>query len=95
MYACQQSDREVPRMPFQNRVMDLMRLNGQEYPGLIMLTLVALKVLLPNRVPLSKQKEIILLFWRMLILNDMMSLRENTKSTLQLMDERIVEFLAL
>ena len=83
MYACQQSDREVPCMPFQNGVTDLMlRLYGQEYLGLVMLILVTLKVLLPNRLPLSKQKEIILLFWRMLVLNDMMNLRENTKSTL-------------
>ena len=72
-----------------------MRLNGQEYPGLVMLTLIALKVLLPNRVSLSKRKEIILLFWRMLILNDMMNLRENSERTLQLLDKRIVEFLAL
>jgi hypothetical protein len=60
-----------------------------------MLTLVALKVLLPNRVPLSKRKEIILLFWRMLVLNDMMNLRENSERTLQLLDKHIVEFLDL
>jgi hypothetical protein len=95
MYARRQSDREVPRTPFRNGVTDLTRLNGQEYPGLVMLTLVALKVLLPDRVPLFKRKEIILLFWRMLVLNDMMNLRENSERTLQLLDKRIVEFLAL
>ena len=60
-----------------------------------MLTVIALKVLLPDRVPLSKRKEIILLFWRMLVLNNMMNLIENSDGTLQLLDERIVEFLAL
>ena len=72
-----------------------MRQNGQAYLGLVMLTIVALKVLLHNKVPLDKQKDIILLFWRRLVLNDMMNLRENTESTLQLMDERIVEFLVV
>jgi hypothetical protein len=67
MFARRQSDREVPRTPFRNGVTDLTRLNGQEYPGLVMLTLVALKVLLHNKLPLVKQHEIILLFWRMLV----------------------------
>jgi hypothetical protein len=60
-----------------------------------MLTIVALKVLLHEKVPQSKQKEIIQLFWWMLVLNDMMNLSANTKRTLQLMDSRIVEFMNL
>jgi hypothetical protein len=62
-----------------------MHLNGQEYPGLVMLSLVALNCLLYNKLPLRKQEEIILLFWRMLVLNDMMNLSDNTESTLELL----------
>ena len=50
MCSRRQSDRSVPRTPFKNGVTDLTRLNGQEYPGLVMLTLVALKGLLHERV---------------------------------------------
>jgi hypothetical protein len=85
MYAWRQSDREVPCTPFRNGVTNLMHLNGQEYPGLVMLSLVALKGLLHNKLPLRKQEEIILLFWRMLVLNDMMNLSDNTESTLELL----------
>lgn len=95
MYARRQSDREVPRTPFRNGVTDLTRLNGQEYPGLVMLTVVALKVLLHNKLPLVKQHEIIQVFWRMLVLNDMMNLVENPESTVVLMEARIIEFLDL
>jgi hypothetical protein len=59
LYARQQSDREVPCTPFQNGVTDLTRLNGHEYRGLVMLTMVALKVLLHDKVPIAKQKDII------------------------------------
>jgi hypothetical protein len=95
MYAWHQSDQEVPRTPFHNGVTDLTQLNGQEYPGLVMLTLVTLKPLLHNKLPVSKQHDIILLFWRMLVLNDMMNLSENTESTLELLESRIIEFLDL
>jgi hypothetical protein len=86
-YTWQQSDREVPHIPFWNGVTDLMSMNGQEYPGLIMLSLVSLKVLLHNnKLPFRKQEEIIiLLFWHMLVLNDMMNLSDNTESTLQVL----------
>ena len=60
-----------------------------------MLSVVALKVLLHNKLPVNKQEDIILLFWRMLVLNDMMNLSENTESTLQLLESRIVQFLDL
>jgi hypothetical protein len=60
-----------------------------------MLSLVSLKGLLHHKLPLRKQEEIILLFWRMLVLNDMMNLSDNTESTLELLETRIVELLAL
>jgi hypothetical protein len=44
--ACHQSDCEMPRAPFKNGVMDQTRLTGQEYPGLCLITLVAMKGML-------------------------------------------------
>lgn len=38
-----QSDRFMPRSPFKNGVTELTRLNGQEYPGLCLLTIPCLK----------------------------------------------------
>jgi hypothetical protein len=95
MYSRRQSDREVPRTPFRNGVTDLMRLNGQEYPGLVMLTIVALKALLHEKVPSDRHDDIIRLFWWMLVLNEMMNEKESTASTLLLLDQRIEEFLIL
>ena len=95
MYSRRQSDREVPRTPFRNGVTDLTRLNGQEYPGLVMLTIVALKGLLHEKVPEDAHKDIIRLFWWMLVLNEMMNEKENTSSMLLLLHERIKEFLIL
>jgi hypothetical protein len=95
MYSRRQSDREVPRTPFRNGVTDLTRLNGQEYPGLVMLTVVALKGLLHEKVPASMHADIVRVFWWMLVLNEMMNLKETSTGTLILMHERIIEFLAL
>jgi hypothetical protein len=75
--------------------MDLMCLNGQEYPGLMMLTTVALKALLHEKVPIDRHKDIICLFWWMLVLNEMMNQKESMTSMLELLDECIQEFLIL
>jgi Plavaka transposase len=47
--ARRQSDREMPRAPFKNGVTDQTRLTGQEYPGLCLVTLVAMKGMLSVR----------------------------------------------
>ena len=53
-----QSDRDMPKTPFKNGVTELTRLNAQEYPGLCMLTMVALKGLLhPKKKNKPKQLE--------------------------------------
>ena len=67
--------------------------NSQEYPGLIVLTIVTLKVLLPTTLNWRTQEKIIRLFWCLLLLNDM-NLPENTTSFLDL-DKWIMEFLVL
>jgi hypothetical protein len=47
--ATRQSDRDIPKTPFNNGVTSLTRLSGQEYPGLMMLTMVSLDKMLPSR----------------------------------------------
>jgi hypothetical protein len=47
--ATRQSDRDIPKTPFNNGVTSLTRLSGQEYPGLVMMTMVTLEKMLPSR----------------------------------------------
>jgi hypothetical protein len=47
--ATRQRDRYIPKTPFNNGVTSLTRLSGQEYPGLVMLTMVSLDKMLPSR----------------------------------------------
>jgi hypothetical protein len=47
--ATRQSDRDIPQTPFNNGVTSLTRLPGQEYPGLVMLTMITLEKMLPSR----------------------------------------------
>jgi hypothetical protein len=46
--ASRQSDRDIPKTSFNNCLTSLTRLSGQEYPGLIMLTMVTLYKMLPS-----------------------------------------------
>ena len=55
--ARRQSDREMPRAPFKNGVTDLTRLTGQEYPGLCLITLVAMKGMLHAHGKSGKSQE--------------------------------------
>jgi hypothetical protein len=93
MCSRRQSDRSVPRTPFKNGVTDLTRLNGQEYPGLVMLTLVALKGLLHERVHESWHDDIVSVLWMMLSLNEQMSLPSISSTELEVLDDRIKVFL--
>jgi hypothetical protein len=43
-----QSDSDIPKKPFNNGVISLTILPGQEYPGLVMLTMVILYKMLPS-----------------------------------------------
>jgi hypothetical protein len=42
-FSARQSDRDMPRTPFRHGVTELTRLNGQEYPGLCLMTMICLK----------------------------------------------------
>jgi hypothetical protein len=93
MCSRRQSDREVPRTPFKNGVTDLTRLNGQEYPGLVMLTLVALKGILNDKVDETWHDDIASLLWMMLSLNEQMSSKIISSTELDVLDDRIKVFL--
>jgi hypothetical protein len=56
---------------------------------------VALKGLLHEKVPECLHKDIVCVFWWMLVLNEMMNQKETTTSELDLMHKRIIQFLAL
>jgi hypothetical protein len=43
------SDQDIPKTQFNNGVTSLTRFSGQEYPGLVMLTMVTLDKMLPSR----------------------------------------------
>ena len=64
-YSRRQSDRDMPRTPFKNGVTELTRLNGQEYPGLCLLTCICLKGIFHSqadkKIPEERVKELILL----------------------------------
>ena len=72
---------------------DLTRLNGQEYPGLVMLTLIALKGLLHERVDESWHDDIVSVLWMMLTLNEQMSLPSISSTELEVLDNHIKVFL--
>jgi hypothetical protein len=93
MCSRRQSDRSVPPTPFKNGVTDLTRLNGQEYPGLVMLTLIALKGLLQERVDVSWHDDIVSVLWMMLSLNKQMSSPCISSSDLEVLGRRIKVFL--
>ena len=61
-----QSDRSMPKARFQSGVTTLSFLNAQEYPGLVMLTMVCLEGML-NNLPL--EKKFVKLCWWTLLLN--------------------------
>lgn len=95
MSSHRQSDRDMPKTPFKNGVTDLSCLNGQEYPGLVMLTVVAMKGMLSNMDPISLQhkKETIRLLFMSLSLNEQMCKENNTESSLLLLANCNQQFL--
>jgi hypothetical protein len=93
MSSCHQSDQSIPQTPFKNGVTNLTRLNGQEYPGLVMLTLVTMKGLLHERVDESWHDDIVSVLWMMLSLNEQMSSPHISSTELAVLDVRIKVFL--
>ncbi len=99
MSARRQSDRDYPRTPFKNGVTDLTHLNSQEYPGLVMLAMVALKGLFHNGTCTSYseaeklERKVANLLFQSLSLYEMMTVEEPTNSYLELLLKRTRHYL--
>ena len=90
--ARRQSDRNMPRSPFKNGVTDLTKLTGQEYPGLVLMTLCSMKGLLPPTHHTLERKFALLLFLSLSLLN-WLTLPSYCEKDLQMLDKRISIFL--
>lgn len=64
----------MPKSPFKNGVTDLTRLTGQEYPGLCLITLVAMKGMLDQH----HEKQFVSLLFMSLALNCWLTMDEYT-----------------
>jgi hypothetical protein len=95
--ATRQSDRDIPKTPFNNGVTSLTRLTGQEYPGLVMLTLVTLEGMLPTRSAANTAlcKRFSLLLWWTLSLNVCLNKPRKTESEVQDLERKISRYLQL
>ncbi len=99
MSARRQSDRDYPRTPFKNGVTDLTRLNSQEYPGLVMLSMEPLKGLFHNGTCANDstaqklERKVANLLFQSLSLYEMMTLEEPTDSYLELLLKRTRHYL--
>jgi hypothetical protein len=92
-----QSDRDVPKTPFNHGVTCLTRLTGQEYPGLVMLTMVCLDGMLPSR-NLPNQnliKRFSHLLWLTLSLNVCLNKPEKTASEVDDLERKTIKYLSL
>ena len=92
-----QSDRDIPKTPFNNGVTILYRLTGQEYPGLVMLTMVTLDGMLPTtKAPNNLLcKKFSLLLWWTLSLNVSLNKPSKTSTQIDMLNTKIQRFLKL
>jgi hypothetical protein len=92
-----QSDRDMPKTPFNHGVTCLTRLTGQEFPGLVMLTMVCLDRMLPSR-NMTKQNLIMRfshLLWLTLYLNVFLNKPEKTESEVDNLEGKTIKYLSL
>ena len=87
-----QSDRNMPRSPFKNGVSDLTKLTGQEYPGLILMTLCCMKGMLPPDQEPLERKFSLLLFLSLSLLN-WLTMPSYSEKDLTMLHNRITVFL--
>jgi hypothetical protein len=85
-----QSDRDIPKTTFNNGVTILTRLSGQEYPGLVMLTMVTLDKILPsgNNHDVAIEKGYSRLLWLTLSLNVCLNKARKTESEVQMLQKK-------
>jgi hypothetical protein len=92
-----QSDRDVPKTPFNHGVTCLTRLTGQEFPGLVMLTMVCLDGMLPSRNMPNQNliKRFSHLLWLTLSLNVCLNKPEKTASEVDDLERKTIKYLSL
>ena len=90
--AKRQSDREWHKFNFNNGVTSLTKLSGQEYPGLLLLSAIALEGMLGNR---QAEKDFIRVFWYSLSIEFMLSQESVPESFLDKLKIRIRKYLWL
>ena len=88
----QQSDCNMPRAPFHNGVTDQTRLSGQEYPGLCLITLVAMKGI-PSPADPAIEKGFYNLIFMALCLEVALTQESYTESQLDQLETAIKKFL--
>ncbi|MGH7974201.1 MAG: hypothetical protein ACREBR_01650, partial [bacterium] len=94
--ASRQSDRDMPRSSFKNGVSQLTRLCGQEYPGLILLTIVCMGNILGDVTydeARRVERKYCLLLWRSLSLEKMLTEEHYSTAELELLRKRIIKYL--
>jgi hypothetical protein len=95
--ATRQSDRNIPKTQFNNGVTSLTRLSGQEYPGLVMLTMVNLDKMLPSRNnhDMAIEKGYSILLWPTLSLNVCLNKARKKESEVQMIQREIMTYIKL
>ncbi|MGH3053351.1 MAG: hypothetical protein ACRDL7_00040 [Gaiellaceae bacterium] len=96
--ASRQSDRDFSKPPFRHGVTKLTRLNGQEYPGLILISVVCMGSILDEDTYAEARKveaKYSLLMWRSLSLEVMLTKEHYTPSYLKLLESRMRSYLDL
>jgi hypothetical protein len=93
--ARRQSDHDITKKPFNNGVISLTILSGQEYPGLVMLTMVTLDKMLPsgNNHDVAIEKGYSRLLSLTLSLNVCLNKPRKTEIEVQILQRKIMTYL--
>lgn len=92
--AKRQSDKDMPRTPFKNGVTELTRLTGQEYMGLILVTLAAMKGCVVGAAGDMLEKAYSLVLFLSMSLHMSLTRLENTETQLHAMSRKISVFMS-
>jgi hypothetical protein len=92
-----QSDRQVPKTPFNHSANCLKSLTGKEFPGLVMLTMVCLDGMLPSRNMPKRNliKRFCHLLWLTLSLNVYLNKPETMGSEVDDLERKTIKYLSL
>jgi hypothetical protein len=85
-----QSDRNVPRTPFNHGVTQLTKLSGQEYPGLCLLTMLTIEGLLGDS---DAEEDFSLLLWLSLSIEQLLTCEVYTDEQLNELDRKITLYM--